>query len=338
MYIVGDDRSLLPGIDAVTVKIIQSRAPATSFEDLRHLEGEWEKGNLFQSMRRQDRELSWARVKGIPFIIPTLATFFQDVLFLEVTQTAMRKLCISPPEGAQSIDQVLLTQHLGHLNEPGSLMSENESIKKEQLLDLWRYSSQHAFELTDKKEHHRRVPRKAEDIERAVRLNRDREFRRDSALLLGQLSSLAYNYGFEVPTHMQLNEPETHPDSPSYFPPHSLGDVDIERRCGKPFTDSIEADIFALSRSSLFQAWIDPRVSTGFVRRCVFFNFFSYLSESIDHFNSFQSTVGHRGTHFTTQDLSPPVESSPIPLVADFETEFLETFGDMPWDTSQTDF
>lgn len=337
MYIVADDRSLLPGIDTVTVKIIQSRAPATSSEDLRYLESEWENGNLFQSMQFQDRELAWRRLRDIPFIIPTLTTFFQDVLFLEVTQAAMRKLCLSPPGRGDSIDKVLLSHCFRHFNAPDSPISQVES-SKQKLLDLWRFSSQYAFELTDKKDHYRRVPRKIEDVERAIRLDLDRESQLDSSLLLRQLLSLAYNYGFEVPIDVQFNEPETLPDRPSFFPPHSLKDVSLERRYGKPFTDSVEADRFALSRISLSQTWMDARVSTGFVRRCVFFNFFSYLSESIDHFDRFQDTFGLDAGDLLGHDAiisTFPVGNPPSPFVADFETEFLNNFGEIPWDINQ---
>lgn len=340
MYLVGDDTSLLPEIDAVTVRIIQSRAPAISFEDLRHLEGEWEKGKLFQSMRAQDREFAWERLKNIGFIIPTLATFFQDVLFLEVTQAAMRKLCLSPPEGAGSIDKILLNQHVGYLRSSESLSTVNEAILKNQLLDLWRFSSQHAFELTDKKDHHRRVPRKTEDIERAIRLNFNRSSYQDPTLILGELSSLAYNYGFEIPSHIQFHEPQALIDEPSYFPPDVLDDVDLERRCGKPFTDSVDADRFALSRSSLFQTWIDPRVSTGFVRRCVFFSFFSYLFENTHYVNRFQSAVYPPETEDAIQSIrlsSAQDENLATPSRSNLETEFLETFGDMPWDMDGND-
>jgi hypothetical protein len=66
--------------------------------------------------------------------------------------------------------------------------------------------------------------------------------------------------------------------------------VDLERRCGKPFTDSIEADRYALSFESLAHPTIQVRVSAVSVRQSVFNAFFSYLLP--------QETISQEGSEF----------------------------------------
>jgi hypothetical protein len=150
-------------IDATTVHLLQSRAPGVSEQDLRFLRQK--RRTLFKCIESQrERNNILERMEQIQVPIPTLKTFFQDVLFLDVGQSVMRNLCRNPLMGAQSIDEVLEEQYIvgaGVLSDPGLLPAA--------LYDLWRFSLQFAFEMTTQKDHRRRVPRKRDDIERADR-------------------------------------------------------------------------------------------------------------------------------------------------------------------------
>lgn len=54
-------------------------------------------------------------------------------------------------------------------------------------------------------------------------------------------------------------------------------DVEVEKRSGKPFSNTIDVDRYALSAESLQRSWTTPQVTAGFLRRSVFKAFFSYL-------------------------------------------------------------
>ncbi|KAJ5640337.1 uncharacterized protein N7484_008199 [Penicillium longicatenatum] len=274
--LVHGDLDLLSQIDSSTVGLIRSRAPKVSAQDLSDLENEWDKGNLFGFMNQQDRLMIWGRLKNIDYPIPTLETFFQDILFLDVGQTVMRQLCFTPPKGENTIDKVLRNNYIGDL--PGLFPWEGID-PSEQLCDLWRFSLQYAFELTSKREHYRRVPRKSKDKIRALEYGLIERPSGDPLFLLHHLFALAQSYGFVVPMieNHQYDGTELPRAIPCDFPPDGEDDVEIERRSGKPFTDSVDADLFALSNESLSQSWSGQRVSAGFIRRCVFHAFFSYL-------------------------------------------------------------
>ncbi|KAJ6176761.1 hypothetical protein N7485_003675 [Penicillium canescens] len=144
---------------------------------------------------------------------------------------------------------------------------------------------EYAFELTPKRDHHRRVPRKNKDKERAFSISANEELNGiPSLLLLHHFLLLARGYDFEVPLSEgdRLSETRELPrPHPCDFPPNDNDEVETERRSGKPFTDSVHADRFALSRESLRQNWNFQRVSAGFVRRSVFRAFFSYLNADV---------------------------------------------------------
>ncbi|KAJ6027446.1 hypothetical protein N7460_012263 [Penicillium canescens] len=139
--------------------------------------------------------------------------------------------------------------------------------------------------MTTIKEHRRREPRKRVDTERANRLGlHERPDNFDLQVLEHHFLWLAHQRGFKVPAdESQLQYIELPRVIPSDFPPDNEGDKDVslERRSGKPFTDSVNADRFALSRWSLQSTCNYDRVSAGFVRRSVFHAFFEYFDSGI---------------------------------------------------------
>lgn len=272
-------------IDADSIKVMKSRVPKISLQDLNDLESEKENMTLFPFLDNRQRNMIWERLKEIDFPIPTLETLFQDILYLDVGQCVMRNLCLAPPKGNNTIDKVLKSQYGGFV--PGLISRPywEQTVRNDQLRDLWRFSLQYAFELTPKRDHHRRVPRKNKDKERAFFTSVSEEINGVSPLLLlHHFFMLARSYGFQVPISEadQLSEAGALPRPlPCDFPPGDEEDVEIERRSGKPFTDSVHADRFALSRESLRRNEESQRISAGFVRRSVFRAFFSYLNSGI---------------------------------------------------------
>lgn len=271
---VGRRADLLSQIDATTVHLLQSRAPGVSEQDSRFLRQKIR--TLFKYIESQrERDDILERMEQIQVPIPTLKTFFQDVLFLDVGQSVMRKLCRNPLTGAQSIDEVLEEQYIvgaGGLSDPGLLPAA--------LYDLWRFSLQFAFEMTTQKDHRRRVPGKKDDIERA-----DRHHLHETSVsgmapgLQLHFVGLARRHGILPPDSADNSPPTSSIPSPEPidFPPERDKHVDLERRCGKPFTDSIGPDRYALSLESLSRPPTAGRVGAVLVRQSVFRAFFAYL-------------------------------------------------------------
>lgn len=346
-------------LDAKTIKLIKSRAPGLSLRDSRDLEHDWNEGRLLQYMETQQRNLAWERLKNIGYPIPTLGTFFQDILFLEVGQTVMRQLCLFPLKGNITIDMALRGQAIHQVSVLNSSFISETRAQNERLYDLWRFSLQYAFELTHKKDHHRRVPRKAIDKLRANELGLIERSIQSPLSLLSHFLSLARGHGFAVPSMgpVQYDMMEIPDPSPCYFPPECEDDVDIERRSGKPFTDCVDADRFALCRESLCRSWDDRRVSAGYVRRCVFNAFFSYLgynddrnnttnqisfisnAERIEHTVRNSQGLSDYEAPTIVDEFSPAsIETSDLPFASvspDREAEFISVFGNMSWDLNE---
>lgn len=282
--LVDHDDNLISLIDAASVKMLKSKVPGISSCDLSDLEIEKKNKTLLPFLNDHQRNLIWERLREIEYPIPTLETFFQDILYLDVGQCVMRQLCLAPPKGKSTIDKVLRSQYNGFVAGLISRSYWEQTVQNEQLHDLWRFSLQYAFELTPKKDHHRRVPRKSKDKERAFSMSVNEEINGvPRLLLLRHFLMLARSYAFEVPgSEIDLvSEARDLPRPlPCDFPPGDEDEVETERRSGKPFTDSAQADRFALSRESL-RIWDSRRVSAGFVRRSVFRAFFSYLNAGI---------------------------------------------------------
>lgn len=286
-----------------TVKLIESRAPRVSNNDLRFLEMEWSHDNLFAFMDERAQARAFDNLKEIDYLIPTLRTFFHDILLLDVGRTVMKQLCFTGPTKNQTIDEVLTTQHGQDAHNLSNTQTCMDSVVNECLYDLWRFSFQYAFELTNNREHRRRVPRKRKDQSRAAELGLDEWKNEDAVLVLQKFVSLATNHSFQTP--FGLSEPSplgvtTHLSCD--FPPDIEEEVGIERRSGKPYTDSIEADRYALSRQALEANLPDSRISAGFVRKCVFRAFFSYLKSSPPDYPSGNHTI-----NMETQGIQTPL-------------------------------
>jgi hypothetical protein len=302
--LAGDDNNILAALDGETIKKIKSLVPKVSKRDHDFIKTGMENKDLFPAIVAPlDRDRILNYLGKIDFPIPTLETFFQDILYLDVCQNVMRQLCINQPkrkakrrgnndneeeeeeaEGtAPTIDESLRSQY-NSIPEGGLISSAHiEVLLKRDLCDLWRFSFQYAFEMTTVKDHRRRVPRKHVDIQRAISLGlHERHNSFDLADLRHHFLWLASDRGFEVPANneSQLQPAELPRAMPSDFPPDNE-DVGVERRSGKPFTDSVDADRFALSRESLRGVSDYQRVSAAFVRRSVFQAFFSYFDAGL---------------------------------------------------------
>ncbi|KAI3050643.1 hypothetical protein CBS147353_11632 [Aspergillus niger] len=90
---------------------------------------------------------------------------------------------------------------------------------------------------------------------------------------------LADQHGFQIPAIAAFVPRRASLPSPQI--PEGLGstqqDDAVNRRCGIPYADTVDADRFALEGDRLWQPWESPQVSAVFFRRSQFQTFFRYL-------------------------------------------------------------
>lgn len=114
-------------------------------------------------------------------------------------------------------------------------------------------SFQFVFKLSSKRDHFRRLPRKDRDKIRASTIGLDKRLSTtDKLRLQAYFFLLARSYRFNIPIlkigqmpYRQLPRTTLY----DFLPVNE--DVEIERRSGKLFTDSIYIDRYTLSRYSL---------------------------------------------------------------------------------------
>lgn len=234
-----------------------------------------ETGDLFKEIENEARRCEiWNRLEGIDYPIPTLKTFFKDRLYLEVARSVMQQLFVPDPDRKLTIDEAV-GEHWGTAV-PMPTPFRQEMIRSD-LYELWRFSFQYGFEMTD----HRRCvirpkpgnnrPSLSSMTERPGTINR--------AVLWGHLFWLAQQRNIWLPLAGGFQVQEA--DLPTPLPhdyPENEEEIPVTRRCGKPFTYSVEADRYALTQESLEQTWTTPRVTAGFVSRSIFSAFFGYLN------------------------------------------------------------
>ncbi|CAG8086219.1 unnamed protein product [Penicillium nalgiovense] len=147
------------------------------------------------------------------------------------------------------------------------------------LLEFWRFSFQYGFEMTD----HQRLK---------WLVDADTE-----NLLDGRSSGLSFPpkqeiwrhfftlmraRGFQAPVTDDTSDATAELPSPTpcEYPEDISKEMEVAKRCGKPYSNTVETDLFALSAESLQQNQTWNRVTAGFLRRSVFKAFFGYLCNS----------------------------------------------------------
>ena len=276
--------------DAKTVDLLQSRAPAVSETDRLYLRSRLEDGSLFPAITDDPaRTAIWGQLQEIDYVIPTLHTFFKDVHHLTVAKCVMQHLY--PPE--QDLDPKLkptVDQGVAgrFRTSPAGLLASRRPVAHG-LHELWRYSMQNGFEITS--ERRRSLPPKRRARRRGPLAGFAPSTTAEGAAteditaekLLKHFFWLADELGFNVPEVPGL-KPQRHEFlSSSQAPamPADGSDEVVQRRCGRPYEYSALTDRLALSRDELeHRRRREGRVTTGFVRQCVFTAFFEHLAVS----------------------------------------------------------
>ncbi|OGE46511.1 hypothetical protein PENARI_c217G08479, partial [Penicillium arizonense] len=281
--LLGGRDELLPLIDGVTVDLVQSRAPKVSNKDLRVLQDELEEGRLFSNYSEAARREIWARLKEIDYPIPTLKTFFKDRLYLEVAQSVMKRLFVQPRNEKITIDQGVYEKYDTQV--PVSMALRQQWLGDD-LLEFWRFSFQYGFEMTN----HQRLkwPKDADPVGLFGQQSSESSFLSKQEIWR-HFFALVRARSFQAPVTDDTSFPtgELPCPRPCEYPEDLTEEIEVAKRCGKPYSNTVEADRFALSAESLLQGHPPVRVTAGFLRQSVFRAFFGYL------WNSNGQTPGH---------------------------------------------
>lgn len=152
----------------------------------------------------------------------------------------------------------------------------SQQMLRRDLLEFWRFSFQYGFKLTD---HQRRKAINKASREPTPSIVFEQSAALDKMRIQGHFCQIIQSRGFRPPTRF-ISAPRTRLPDPDAcdFPDIGLEeDVEVEKRSGKPFSNTVNVDRHALSAESLRRSWTTPQVTAGFLRRSVFKAFFSYL-------------------------------------------------------------
>lgn len=261
-------------VDAKTVHMLQSRAPAISKQDMKKLSVAMERFEIFPSIPAGEiRNKIWDRLKGIESPIPTLHTFFRDLRYLAVARDVMKELYEPPTHIKMTVDACVAT-----CLSPSANIADDRQKLTQGLWELWRFSMQYGFEMTS---HHRLKPRGRAQAEKKS-ANKGQPLVSEavpaSSILWSHFAGIARQTGFHSAQITALQPRLT--SLPTLNMPE-VAEVSIHRRCGKPYIGSVFEDHWALSREALLSQSPRHAVTTAVVRQSIFSAFCRDLQESI---------------------------------------------------------
>ncbi|KAH8434449.1 uncharacterized protein LDX57_012096 [Aspergillus melleus] len=294
--ILGGDATLAGAADAHTVRAIPSRVPQISQQDKAFLEKQMMTDRtLFPSISlHETREAIWARLQSIDTPIPSLRTFFQDLLYLGVARKAMQTLlCLREPgsTGKVTIDEALAGQRPAGTSQSLEALTQQT---RQGLQELWRFCFQYGLEIAGTARRLRQ-PRKPERLPDSLHTGNEPTWI-SRTTVLRHFFWLAEQEGFTVPSRPDLVPQAVSlptPQSRDAVPNLNPGcDEPVARRRGVPYVDTVDADRFALEKDRLWERWDSPHITAEFVRRSQFQAFFGYLHGNVAHSQAAESPWG----------------------------------------------
>ncbi|KAI3038328.1 hypothetical protein CBS147353_11910 [Aspergillus niger] len=265
-HIFGGSDTLPVHADAETVLALESQVPKLSEPDRKYLRSRvMDDRTLFPSIDDSGtRAALWERLKQIDTPIPTLATFFQDLRFLGVASKVMKALLLPSEDlGSKKTKKITIDCKLGaqHRTDGSVSLRETRLQVRRGLHELWRFSFQYGLDMTEvaRRQPHKRkkscssypVPNCSTSIDRMA--------------LWRHFFWLADQHGFQIPAIAEFVPRRASLPTPQI--PEGLGstqqDDAVNRCCGIPYADTVDADRFALEGDRLWQPWESPQV-TGY--------------------------------------------------------------------------
>ena len=274
--LVDGEEDAMQRIDPATVKSIELRAPRASTRDAKFLYSEIHGGRIFSGFSASERERIWGRLQMFEGLVPSLYTFFRDVLYLELLTNSVRRLTQVPKN--KSLIEALQKRFTGVKQDDGLIKihrAEGTFMHgKGNRADQIDYGIRQLFAFAMRE--YPFIPRESEKED--LLLQQPRAHADPSVLHC--FADLASDLGFasdEITALQRLGTAakRTYPRSRPILVTSGSG-VAPARRCGKPRIQSFKAD-----RNLLFVYHLhDTRQDQGdgitsfFVRKSVYLAFF----------------------------------------------------------------
>ncbi|KAL5344433.1 hypothetical protein ACLOAV_010693 [Pseudogymnoascus australis] len=226
-------------LDKATVRALERKAPAISASDSHELSTAISNGAIFSGFSSEERSIIWGNILKFRGIIPSLSTFFEDILLLEACVNCIRWLVTVPT------DQTLFTA-LGEAFQPqegiqcGQVIQTSDTtfhlVKGNPTYCMkLAYLQMIAFAMRD----YRDIPKQSvkKNLTEIARPKADIE-------VLQKGASFAKQLGYSTPEIERLEgmEPLIFSEVKALAPVPKTAVVEIKRRSGKPHTDTFEED------------------------------------------------------------------------------------------------
>ncbi|KAL7649007.1 hypothetical protein ACMYSQ_012585 [Aspergillus niger] len=250
-HIFGGSDTLPVHADAETVLALESQVPKLSEPDREYLRSRvMDDRTLFPSIDASDtRAALWERLKQIDTPIPTLGTFFQDLRFLGVASKVMKALLLPSEDlGSKKTKKITIDCVLGaqHRTDASVSLRETRLQVRRGLHELWRFSFQYGLDMTEVA---RRQPHKKKKACSSYPVP-NRSTLIDRMALWRHFFWLADQHGFQIPAIAEFVPRRASLPTPQI--PEGLGstqqDDAVNRRCGIPYADTVDADRFRPGR------------------------------------------------------------------------------------------
>ncbi|KAJ5940479.1 hypothetical protein N7516_000647 [Penicillium verrucosum] len=313
--LVKHKRSKMLKIDPRTIQSLQLLAPGVSNKDRKLAKGLVLSGEAFSAFTSAERTSIWKLMKSRKRIIPSLYTFFRNVWYLESCANCLKRIvslnkkqptikravrnAFSKPhsEGGDCLIQVSETKfrpYKGHETDRAELAYRQ----------LWLYAMRHYLKMAKEPENQddvvkawekadprilydlavlaRRLGFRSDRIKSLLKQSPDRQIAREA--LLKARDHEQYKYDNDVFDSLVDRVAECFQQaSPlNCDPERGLTDgreIQIRHQCGYPQVKAQRQDRWFLFIDQLHTAWpsTTKKVSTLFVRQCVYYTFFNRL-------------------------------------------------------------
>ncbi|KAL5354914.1 hypothetical protein ACLOAV_001005 [Pseudogymnoascus australis] len=226
-------------LDKATVRALERKAPAISASDSHELSTAIFNGAIFSGFSSEERSVIWGNILKFRGIIPSLSTFFEDILLLEACVNCIRWLvtvpsdqtlftalgeAFQPQEGTQCAQVIQTSDTTFHL------VKGNPTYCRKLA-----YLQMIAFAMRD----YRDIPKQSvkKNLTEIARPKADIE-------VLQKGASFAKQLGYSTPEIERLEgmEPLIFSEVEALVSVPKTAVVEIKRRSGMPHTDTFEED------------------------------------------------------------------------------------------------
>ena len=268
-------------VDQATVEAVELKAPRVSTVDANVLQGQLQGGLIFGAFSDQARADIWTRLRAVEGLIPSLFTFFKDVLYLEALAGCMTRLIRLLPG-----DTVFTA--LGRAFSDTNERSERAVIQVAE--SHFASCPTHSFDAIDLgyrqlfayvMRHHPQMPRDSKGKELLARPTANID-----GTVLGEFADLAKRLGFHSPKITALKQnprariAKTPSDNSKPLLVTDGAGVKKKRRCGLPSVLEHMEDRESLFINHLHDGDEEQGegITSFFVRKSIYLAFFGKLS------------------------------------------------------------